>query len=61
MGHHISQVVKLLWAYLREKRLQDPENLNYFTPDLAMQGIFGTQKIRGFAMGKYLKGHLTKP
>merc|ERR1711874_941742 len=35
-GEKISrpQCVKRLWAYLKEKELQDPENKQWFAPDL---------------------------
>lgn len=52
------QVVKHLWAYLKEHKLQDPENKQWFTPDKAMEGIFGKEKIKAFGMTKYLKGHI---
>merc|ERR1711890_59172 len=52
------EVVKRLWAYLKEKKLQDPINKQYFTPDKAMEPIFGTEKIRAFGMSKFLKEHL---
>merc|ERR1711978_27469 len=54
-----SEIVKRLWAYLKEKQLQDPENKQYFTPDELMQPVFGTEKMRAFAMSKYLKDHLS--
>ena len=55
------QCVKRLWAYLKEKELQDPENKQWFTPDDTMAPVFGDKKIKCFGMMKYLKGHLTKP
>ena len=55
------QVVKKLWAYLKEKNLQDEANKQWFTPDAAMAPIFGTEKIKCFSMTKYLKEHLTQP
>jgi upstream activation factor subunit UAF30 len=57
----LPQVTKKLWAYLKEKNLQDPENKQWFTPDDTMAGIFGTERIKCFSMAKYLKEHLTKP
>merc|ERR1711915_155188 len=62
-GEQISrpQVVKRLWAYLKEKNLQDPENKQWFTPDSTMAPIFGKEKIKCFSMSKYLKEHLTNP
>ena len=53
------QVVKRLWAYIKEKNLQDPDNKQYFTPDQKMQPIFGQEKIRAFGMTKFLKTHLS--
>merc|ERR1711973_338451 len=62
-GEKISrpQCVKRLWAYLKEKELQDPENKQWFTPDDTMAPIFGEKKIKCFSMSKYLKEHLTNP
>merc|ERR1711915_293300 len=62
-GEKISrpQVVKRLWAYLKEENLQDPENKQYFTPDAKMEPIFGSERIKCFSMSKYLKEHLTNP
>jgi len=53
------EVVKKLWAYIKEKKLQDSDNKQFFLPDKAMQPIFGTEKVRAFGMVKHLKGHLT--
>ena len=53
------QCVKRLWAYLKEKDLQDPANKQWFTPDDTMAPIFGNEKIKAFSMSKYLKQHLT--
>merc|ERR1712112_34469 len=56
-----AQCVKLLWAYLKEKNLQDPENKQFFTPDKTMEGIFGDKRQKCFGMSKHLKEHLTNP
>merc|ERR1712176_1476231 len=53
------EIVKRLWAYIKEKKLQDPENKQFFKPDKAMEPIFGAEKIKAFGMAKYLKTHLT--
>ena len=53
-------VVKHLWAYIKEKGLQDPENKQYFTPDKKMAKVFGNDRIKGFGMQKYLSAHLTR-
>merc|ERR1712001_67415 len=55
-----SECVKQLWAYLKKHELQDPANKQYFTPDKKMAKVFGTDKLRGFGMAKFLNVHLTK-
>merc|ERR1712135_15820 len=54
-----SEIVKRLWAYLKEHQLQDPENKQFFTPDKTMEPVFGSEKIRAFSMSKYLKDHIS--
>ena len=54
------KVVKGLWAYIKNKELQDQENKQFFTPDAKMAKIFGKEKIRAFGMAKYLKEHFIK-
>jgi len=45
------QVVKHLWAYLKENKLQDPENKQWFTPDKKMEAIFGKERQKAFGTG----------
>jgi len=52
------QVVKKLWAYIKENNLQDPDNKQLFTPDSVMEPVFGKEKLRAFGLAKYLKNHL---
>ena len=52
------EVVKRLWAYIKEHNLQDPDQKQFFTPDVTMAPIFGKERIRMFGMIKYCKGHL---
>ena len=47
------EVVKRLWAYIKEKKLQDPQNKQFFVPDKTMEPIFGKERIRAFGMAKY--------
>lgn len=53
------EVVKRLWAYIKEHKLQDPENKQFFKPDRKMAKVFGEDKMRGFGMAKYLSKHLS--
>merc|ERR1711881_220863 len=55
-----AQCIKELWAYLKKHNLQDAENKQYFTPDKKMAEVFGTEKIRGFGMAKFLGAHLSE-
>ena len=53
-GEKISrvEVSKRIWAYIREKNLQVPENKQFFTPDAKMAEIFGKEKSKaGFNPG----------
>ena len=50
--------MKRVWAYAKEKKLQDPEDKLCFTPDETMAPVFGNKKICGFGMWKYLKKHI---
>jgi chromatin remodeling complex protein RSC6 len=38
---------------------QDPENKQFFTPDKKMAKVFGTERMRCFAMSKFLSAHLS--
>merc|ERR1711902_2481 len=54
-----AQCIKMLWKYLKDHNLQDPENKQYFFPDKKMGKIFGNERIRAFGMAKFLGAHLT--
>ena len=54
-----AECVKQLWAYLKKNNLQDPENKQFFTPDKKMAKVFGTERMRCFAMTKFLTPHLS--
>merc|ERR1711929_70149 len=54
-GEQVSrpQVVKKLWAYLKEKDLQDKENRQWFAPDKTMEPVFGKERQKCFGMSKH--------
>ena len=54
------QVVKELWAYLKKNKLQDPEAKQYFTPDKKTAKVFGTDRMKCFAMSKFLTAQLSE-
>merc|ERR1712203_571572 len=55
------EVVKKLYAYVKERKLQDEEFKMYFKPDATMKPVFGEEEQRMCWMLKHLKGHLTNP
>ena len=55
------EVIKRLYAYIKERNLQDPAEKRYFTPDKTMEPIFGCERQMMLRMAKCLKEHLTKP
>merc|ERR1712088_115297 len=52
------EITKELWAYLKKNNLQDPEMKQWFTPDKKMAKVFGKDKMKGFAMTKFINPHL---
>ncbi|KDO49157.1 hypothetical protein CISIN_1g0161772mg, partial [Citrus sinensis] len=51
-------VVKKLWAYIREKNLQDPKNRRNIICDEALQVLFRVNSINMFQMNKALTRHI---
>jgi len=52
------EVVKRMWAYIKENKLQDPKNKQMIKCDDKLAKIVPTKKFRGFGMTKYLKDHM---
>jgi len=52
------EVVKRMWAYIKENKLQDPKNKQMIKCDDKLGKIIPTKKFRGFGMTKYLKDHM---
>jgi upstream activation factor subunit UAF30 len=52
-----SQVVKTMWAYIKDNALQDPENKKNIICDDRLQQVLGVSKFVGFSMMKYLNKH----
>jgi len=51
-------VVKAMWAYIKENKLQDPKNKSMIKCDEKLSKIIPTKKFRGFGMTKFLKDHM---
>uniref|UniRef100_A0A6N2LC37 DM2 domain-containing protein n=1 Tax=Salix viminalis TaxID=40686 RepID=A0A6N2LC37_SALVM len=53
-----TEVVKKLWAYIREKNLQDPKNRKNIKCDDALRAVFCVNLIDMFQMNKALSKHI---
>ncbi|KAH7517935.1 hypothetical protein FEM48_Zijuj09G0117000 [Ziziphus jujuba var. spinosa] len=53
-----TQVVKKLWAYIREHNLQDPKNKRNIKCDESLHAIFRVNSINMFQMNKALSKHI---
>ncbi|XP_021273830.1 upstream activation factor subunit spp27-like isoform X2 [Herrania umbratica] len=53
-----TEVVKQIWAYIREKNLQDPVNKKNIICDEPLQALFGVRSIDMFQMNKALSKHI---
>ncbi|KAK5123973.1 hypothetical protein LTR85_002170 [Meristemomyces frigidus] len=52
------QTVKRIWAYVKERNLQDPSDKRQIRCDELMRGVFKSDKIHMFTMNKVLAGQL---
>ena len=53
------ELMKLLFAYLKDHDLKDPENKQFFFPDKKMAKVFGTERVRAYDMGELITEHLS--
>ncbi|KAE8668396.1 Protein TRI1 [Hibiscus syriacus] len=53
-----TEVVKRLWAYIREKNLQDPKDKRNVLCDESLRALFGVNSINMFQMNKALSKHI---
>jgi len=54
------EVVKRLWAYIKENELQDPNDKRFIVCDERLMTIFKQNRIHSFTMNKFLTEHLKK-
>lgn len=52
------EVVKRMWAYIKENKLQDPKNKQIIICDEKLSRVIPTKKFKGFGMTKFLKEHM---
>lgn len=53
-----TDIVKSLWAYIREHNLQNPANRQEILLDAKMESVFGVKKFTMFTMNKYIGAHI---
>ena len=54
-----SQVVSKVWDYIRNNKLQNPDNKREIIADDKLRPIFGTDRCSMFEMNKHLSRHLS--
>ncbi|KAI9771931.1 MAG: hypothetical protein M1839_002714 [Geoglossum umbratile] len=54
------QTVSKIWAYVKERDLQDPKDKRHILCDDAMRAVFKADKVHMFTMNKVLNQHLYK-
>lgn len=55
------QVVKQLWAYIKDNELQNPNDKREILCDSNLKAVFGKEKVTMFSMNKYLGQNLHEP
>eukprot|EP00250_Pteridium_aquilinum_P004680 c14883_g1_i1 orf=519-1583(-) len=55
-----SEVVKRMWAYIKENKLQDPADKRQILCDSKLKELFGCETFTGFIMTKHLSPHFLK-
>ena len=53
------EVIKLMWAYIKENNLQDPKNKQFAKCDEKLEKVIGEKRFKCFGMAKYLKEHMS--
>ncbi|RLV93071.1 Protein TRI1 [Spathaspora sp. JA1] len=55
------QVVKQLWAYIKDHNLQNPEDKRLILCDAKLEHLFKKKSVSCFAMNKLLSSHIFRP
>lgn len=55
------EVVKKMWAYIKENSLQDPAQKQFAICDAPLLKVIGVERFKTFGMMKYLKTHFVSP
>jgi upstream activation factor subunit UAF30 len=52
------EITKKMWAYVKEKGLQDPANKSVIVADGTLKKLTGEDNFKGFSFAKYIKEHI---
>ena len=55
-----SELSKILWAYIKENKLQDSKDGKVIIPDVKLATVLGTDRITMFEMTKIANKHFVK-
>jgi chromatin remodeling complex protein RSC6 len=55
------QVMKKVWAYIKDNDLQNPEDKRNIMADDNLRPIFGEDEVSMFEMTKLISSHLSDP
>jgi chromatin remodeling complex protein RSC6 len=53
------EVVKKVWDYIKQHKLQNPDNGREILADTTLEAVFGQKKVTMFEMNKHLTRHLS--
>ena len=53
-----SEVISKVWAYIKDKNLQNPENKREILADAPLKKVVGKDKVTMFEMNKYISAHV---
>ena len=52
------EVVRKVWAYIKQHKLQNPDNRREILADAKLEPVFGKKKVTMFEMNKHPAQHL---
>lgn len=55
-----TEVTRRIWAYIKQRNLQDPSNLRIIKADDGLRPIFGKESVSMFEMTTLLSAHLNE-
>ncbi len=53
------EVVKKVWDYIKQHKLQNPDNGREILANTTLEAVFGQKKVTMFEMNKHLSRHLS--